>query len=94
MKRKPKFAGLAIALGAALGAVAGAMAGNIGVWLAIGVAIGIAIGVSSRRKSPDCPECEALHRTHELRSRANSQVGSKLGASSYKPKEGSTQWHY
>jgi len=75
MKRKPQFAGLAIALGAALGAVAGVMAGDMGVWLAIGVAIGIAIGMSARRKRPDCPECEALHRTHELRSRANSQVG-------------------
>ena len=62
-------------MGAALGAVAGAMAGNIGVWLAIGVAIGMAIGLSVRRKTPDCPECEALHRAHELRSRANSQVG-------------------
>ena len=75
MNRKPKFAGLAIALGAALGAVAGAMAGNMGVWLAIGVAIGLVIGMSTRRKKPDCPECEALHRMHELRSRANSQVG-------------------
>ena len=71
MNRKPKFAGLGIALGAALGAVAGVIAGNVGVWLAIGVAIGLAIGMSVRRKTPDCPECEALHRTHELRSRAN-----------------------
>lgn len=75
MKSKPKFAGWAVALGATLGVIAGAMAGNIGAWLAIGVAIGIAIGTSVRRKTPDCPECEALHRTHELRSRANSQVG-------------------
>jgi hypothetical protein len=64
MNRKPKYAGLGIALGAALGAVAGAIAGNMGVWLAIGVAIGLAIGFSSRRKSIDCPHCEALHRTH------------------------------
>jgi hypothetical protein len=75
MNRKPKFAGLAIALGAALGAVAGAMSGNMGVWLAAGVAIGLAIGMSARRKTPDCPQCEVLHRTHELRGRTNSQVG-------------------
>ena len=64
MNRKPKYAGLGIALGAALGAVAGALAGNIGVWLAIGVAIGLAIGLSARRKTVECPECEALHRAH------------------------------
>jgi len=64
MNRKPKYAGLGIALGAALGAVAGAMAGNMGVWLAIGVAIGLVIGISSRRKTSECPECEALHRAH------------------------------
>ena len=75
MNRKPKYAGLGIALGAALGAVAGAIAGNMGVWLAVGVAIGVAIGFSARRKTNECPECEALHHTHELRSRANSQVG-------------------
>ncbi|HKD59460.1 MAG TPA: hypothetical protein VKB47_03315 [Terracidiphilus sp.] len=74
MNRKPKYAGLGIALGAALGAVAGALAGNMGVWLAIGVAIGLAIGFSARRKTRDCPACEQLHRTHELRSGANSQV--------------------
>ena len=75
MKRKQKFAGLAIALGAALGAVAGAMAGNIGVWLAIGVAIGLAIGLWSRRRAQECPECAAIHRTHDLGERANSRVG-------------------
>jgi predicted lysophospholipase L1 biosynthesis ABC-type transport system permease subunit len=75
MNRKPKYAGLGIALGAALGAVAGVMAGNMGVWLAIGVAIGLVIGLSSRRKAAECPECEAIHRAHEPRSRANSQVG-------------------
>ena len=64
MNRKPKYAGLGIALGAALGAVAGVMAGNMGVWLAIGVAIGLAIGLSSRPKATDCPHCEALHRKH------------------------------
>ncbi len=65
MNRKPKYAGLGIALGAAMGAVAGVMAGNMGVWLAIGVAIGLVIGMSVRRKPGECPECEALHRTHE-----------------------------
>jgi hypothetical protein len=75
MNHKPKFAGLAIALGAALGAVAGAMAGNMGAWLAIGVAIGVGIGFSARRKPRECPQCEALHRLHEFRDRANSQVG-------------------
>jgi hypothetical protein len=64
MNRKPKYAGLGIALGAALGAVAGAMAGNMGVWLAIGVAIGLAIGLSARPKRTECPQCEALHRAH------------------------------
>jgi hypothetical protein len=75
MNRKPKYAGLGIALGAALGAVAGVIAGNMGVWLAIGVAIGLMIGLSSRRKALDCPQCEEIHRAHEPRSRANSQVG-------------------
>ena len=75
MHRKPKYAGLGIALGAALGAVAGVMAGNVGVWLAIGVAIGVAIGLSARAKTSQCPECAALHRTHRLRSEANSQTG-------------------
>ena len=64
MNRKPKYAGVGIALGAALGAVAGAMAGNMGMWLAIGVAIGLVIGASMRRKQPGCPQCEALHRVH------------------------------
>jgi predicted lysophospholipase L1 biosynthesis ABC-type transport system permease subunit len=75
MNRKPKYAGLGIALGAALGAVAGVVAGNMGVWLAIGVAIGLVLGLSSRRKTMECPQCEAIHREHELGSRANSQVG-------------------
>ena len=70
MHRKPKYAGLGIALGAALGAVAGVMAGNVGVWLAIGVAIGVAIGWSARPKTNQCPECRALHRTHRLKSGA------------------------
>jgi len=67
MTSKPKYAGLGIALGAALGAVAGVIAGNMGVWLAIGVAIGMAIGVSYRRKQAGCPECEAIHRAHEIK---------------------------
>jgi hypothetical protein len=75
MNRKPKYAGLGIALGAGLGAVAGVMAGNMGVWLAIGVAIGLLLGLSSRRKTMECPQCEAIHRGHEPGSRANSQIG-------------------
>ena len=75
MTRKSNFKGLGIALGAALGAVLGAIAGNMGVWLAIGVAIGVGIGFSVRRKTSDCPECEALHRKHQLGNGANSQVG-------------------
>ena len=71
MTGKPKYAGLGITLGAALGAVAGVIAGNMGVWLAIGVAIGLVIGLSSRRKPMECPQCEAIHRGHELGSRAN-----------------------
>ena len=69
MNRKSNFKGLSIALGAALGAVLGAMAGNMGVWLAVGVAIGVAIGMSTRRKSPDCPECATLHPSHQAASR-------------------------
>ncbi len=65
MTSKQKFGGITIALGAALGAVFGVMAGNMGVWLAVGVAIGLALGVRSRRKGPGCPECAAIHRTHE-----------------------------
>jgi uncharacterized membrane protein YgaE (UPF0421/DUF939 family) len=67
MERKPKFAGLGIALGAALGAVFGVVAGHMGVWLAVGVAIGMAIGMTVRRREPQCPECEAIHRVHQAR---------------------------
>jgi hypothetical protein len=63
MTNKPKYAGLGIALGA----VAGVLAGNMGMWLAIGVAIGVAIGASVRRKKTGCPECEAMHRIHEMK---------------------------
>ena len=75
MNRKRQYTGLGIALGAVLGAVAGVMAGNVGVWLALGVAIGVAIGWSARPKTSQCAECEQLHRTHRLRSGANSQMG-------------------
>jgi len=68
MKNKPKYAGLALALGAGLGAAAGVVAGHIGVWLAIGVAIGVALGAAFRRKQTNCPECVQLHRTHVTRS--------------------------
>ncbi len=73
MNRKPKYAGLGIALGAALGAVAGVMAGNMGVWLAIGVAIGLVIGLSSRRKPAECPQCEQIHRAHAVMDEAGRQ---------------------
>lgn len=65
MASKPTSAGLGIALGAALGAAFGVIAGNIGVWLALGVAIGVAIGASWKRQEPHCPECAALHPSHE-----------------------------
>ena len=65
MPSKPKNAGLGIALGAALGAVFGVIAGNMGVWLAIGVAIGVAIGASWKQKGPNCPDCAAIHSSHE-----------------------------
>jgi H+/Cl- antiporter ClcA len=68
MKNKSSLVGLGIALGAALGIVYGVMAGNVGAWLAIGTAIGVAIGVSFRRREPACPECAAMHKTHEMRS--------------------------
>jgi len=66
MTSKPKYAGLGIAIGAVLGAIAGVLAGNIGAWLAIGVAVGILIGMSIRRRAVECPECAAIHRTHEI----------------------------
>jgi len=69
MKAKPRYGGLGIALGAALGAVFGVIAGNVGVWLAVGIAIGVAIGASWKRKGPACPDCEALHQSHEASQR-------------------------
>ena len=65
MSSNRKFAGWTIALGAALGAVLGAMAGNMGVWLAVGVAIGVALGAAFRPKQPECPQCAAMHRSHQ-----------------------------
>jgi hypothetical protein len=63
--RRSKHPGLGIALGAALGAVFGVVAGNIGVWLAAGVAIGVAIGAGWKRNRSDCPQCAAMHESHE-----------------------------
>jgi hypothetical protein len=70
MADKRKLTGLGIALGAALGAVFGVMAGHVAIWLAVGVAIGVAVGVSLRSKAAECPECAAIHRTHEVERRA------------------------
>ena len=66
MANKPKYTGVGLALGAALGTVFGVMAGHIGVWLAIGVAIGMVLGGAVRRKETGCPECEQIHRAHQL----------------------------
>lgn len=66
MERKSKHTGLGLALGAALGAVFGVVAGHMGVWLAVGLAIGMALGASFQRKETGCPECAALHRTHQI----------------------------
>ncbi len=66
MPRKSKHAGLGIALGAALGVIFGVLAGNVGVWLAVGLAIGVAIGAAWKRKGPECPQCAALHESHEV----------------------------
>jgi len=70
MTRKPKGMGLGIALGAALGAVAGVLAGHVAIWLGIGIAIGVAIGASFRSTGSQCPECAAVHRTHELKAKS------------------------
>jgi len=64
---KPKYTGLGIALGAGLGTVAGVLVGHIALWLSIGVAIGVAIGASLRGKGSECPQCEAIHRSHEAK---------------------------
>ena len=66
MSRNSKYTGWGLALGAAMGAAFGVAAGNIGTWLAVGVAIGMALGYLARgNKEPNCPQCEAMHRTHE-----------------------------
>jgi len=65
MTSKSKHAGLGLALGAVLGAVFGVLAGHVGAWLAIGVAIGMVLGASVRAKRPECPQCAALHQSHQ-----------------------------
>jgi hypothetical protein len=67
---KSNYTGLGIALGAGLGTVAGVLAGHIGLWLSIGIGIGVAIGASFRRKGNECPECTAVHRSHEAKNLA------------------------
>jgi hypothetical protein len=65
MNNKSKHSGWLIALGAALGAVFGILAGHVGVWLIGGIAIGLALGAGFRHKQPACPECAAIHRSHQ-----------------------------
>jgi len=65
MASKSKHTGFGIALGAALGAVAGVWAGHMAIWLGLGLAIGVAIGASWRGKVHECPQCAALHGTHD-----------------------------
>jgi hypothetical protein len=69
MAHKSNLTGLGIALGAALGAVAGVMAGHIAIWLGVGIAIGMVLGASVRGRQHDCPECAAIHQTHEMKHR-------------------------
>jgi uncharacterized membrane protein YoaK (UPF0700 family) len=69
MASKSKYTGLGIALGAALGAVAGVLAGHIAIWLGIGIAIGMVLGASFHRAEERCPECAAIHRKHEVKTR-------------------------
>jgi hypothetical protein len=70
---KSNYTGLGIALGAALGAVAGVMAGHVAIWLGLGVAIGMVLGASFRGRHHECPECAAIHRMHETKSRNENQ---------------------
>jgi len=72
MTSKSKHTGLGLALGAALGAVFGVLAGHVGAWLAIGVAIGMLLGASLRSKQPECPQCAALHQSHQAVQRRSS----------------------
>jgi len=67
MEGKPKHAWLGIALGAALGILAGVLVGHVAIWLGLGVVIGMLMGATVRRKETECPECAAMHRTHELK---------------------------
>jgi uncharacterized membrane protein YgaE (UPF0421/DUF939 family) len=67
MARKSKYTGLGVALGAGLGVAVGVMSGHVAVWLAIGVAIGVAIGMSLRERANGCPQCAAVHRSHETK---------------------------
>ena len=69
MASKSKYTGLGIALGAALGAAAGVMIGHMAVWLGVGVAIGMVLGASFRRAEERCPECAAIRRKHEVKTR-------------------------
>jgi hypothetical protein len=70
---KSKHTGLGLALGAALGAVFGVVAGHMAAWLAVGVAIGMALGATVRRKEVQCPECEQIHRAHEMKGEISRQ---------------------
>ena len=72
MTSKSKHTGMGLALGAALGAVFGVLAGHVGAWLAIGVAIGMLLGASLRSKQPECPQCAALHQSHQAVQRRSS----------------------
>jgi uncharacterized membrane protein YoaK (UPF0700 family) len=65
MKSKSQLTGWGIALGAAVGVALGVAAGHVAIWVAIGVAIGMALGSTVRRKETNCPQCAAVHRTHE-----------------------------
>ena len=70
MTNKSKLTGWGMAGGAVLGAVLGVIAGHVGAWLAIGVGIGMLLGASFRRKPTECPQCEQIHRSHELNRQA------------------------
>jgi hypothetical protein len=69
MANKSKYTGLGITLGAALGVAVGVLAGHVAIWLGTGIAIGVVLGASFRRAEKECPECAALHRTHEMKAK-------------------------